>query len=371
MCSTKEAKAEHPHYIEVSRSIYPSLTFLTGVYEFDGFETLSTGQEMPVYANYGQMKFLICYKIANNRYYWRFTNARNKPRGVFAYFDTNESKTAPIMTQSETRGRCKRYYSGAWTGCSSNATVEIIHNKECYPDANPCDHVSNHCEYVQGQAKCSCPSGYTVKQNGLTCADIDECAFGARCVSGWNCVNTIGSYYCSGCVDNPEMLPMPVNIARSDIHSYAGENDVVLTCEQIQLVNFERTKDLRITDQHRIQRGLDGCSTLRFNRRDDRRLRKNIERGAATVYLRRWQLYPEGDPIATKSGKWLVPYLYDDDVPKDARIDIDHYLADFARQTCTKPKRITEDETFPKYRNHVRIIWINEGMCFSSFLALV
>ena len=100
---------------------------------------------------------------------------------------------------------------------------------------------------------------------------------------------------------------------------------------------------------------------LKFNRRDDRRLRKTIERGAARIYSRRWQLYPEGDPITNKTAKWLIPYLYDDDVPNDARIDIDYYLADFGRQTCTKPLRITEEESFPKYRNHVRIMWINEG----------
>ena len=142
------------------------------------------------------------------KYYWRFTNAREKPRGVYAYFDTNESTIAPLMSTSETRSRCKRYYSNAWTSCNPNATIEILDGKPCYKDNNPCDKNSNACEYVGGKAKCSCPAGY--KLNGFTCDDIDECQF-VTCEQGWTCKNTLGSYYCSGCTDNHAMLPIPVN----------------------------------------------------------------------------------------------------------------------------------------------------------------
>ena len=48
-----------------------------------------------------------------------------------------------------------------------------------------------------------------------SCIDVDECEF-AECQPGWSCQNTVGSYYCSGCVENDQMLPMPVNVQRSD-----------------------------------------------------------------------------------------------------------------------------------------------------------
>ena len=87
---------------------------------------------------------------------------------------------------------------------------------------------------------------------------------------------------------------------------------------------------------------------VKFNRRDDRQLRKNLERGAAKVYIRRWQLYPEGDPITDRNSKWLIPYGYEERVPEDYRAEIDEHLADFARQTCTKPVRIDERNAYPK-----------------------
>ena len=73
-----------------------------------------------------------------------------------------------------------------------------------------------------------------------------------------------------------------------------------------------------------------------------------MERGAAKVYIRRWQLYPEGDPTSDRNSKWLIPYAYDEAVPEDYRNEIDIHLADFARQTCTKPIRISESSAYPK-----------------------
>ena len=121
--------------------------------------------------------------------------------------------------------------------------------------------------------------------------------------------------------------------------STGTEDDVVLSCEQIQLLNYQKSKEDRITDQHLRDVGEDGCRELKFNRRDDRRLRKNIERGGAKVYIRRWQLYPEGDPINDRAGKWLFPYAYEDIITEEDRAKIDHFLADFGEQTCTKPIR--------------------------------
>ncbi|EDO42290.1 predicted protein [Nematostella vectensis] len=50
------------------------------------------------------------------------------------------------------------------------------------------------CVNTQGSFYCDCGHGYHAV-NG-TCQDVDECALGATCPSGTNCVNTQGSFYC-------------------------------------------------------------------------------------------------------------------------------------------------------------------------------
>ena len=37
---------------------------------------------------------------------------------------------------------------------------------------------------------------------------------------------------------------------------------MILTCEQIQLENYQKPKENRINDDHRVQRGLEGCPGL-------------------------------------------------------------------------------------------------------------
>ena len=53
-------------------------------------------------------------------------------------------------------------WSGKWLACSEDAVIEILDGKECYPDKNPCDRVSDKCVYENGKAKCSCPEGYRI-----------------------------------------------------------------------------------------------------------------------------------------------------------------------------------------------------------------
>ncbi|KAK3536283.1 hypothetical protein QTP86_001385 [Hemibagrus guttatus] len=66
---------------------------------------------------------------------------------------------------------------------------------------NPCagnGPCTQHCSAVEGLARCSCFSGFSLMSDGRTCEDIDECAVRSHdCGSGFQCQNTQGSFRCS------------------------------------------------------------------------------------------------------------------------------------------------------------------------------
>lgn len=64
---------------------------------------------------------------------------------------------------------------------------------ECENTPSPCQHI---CRNTDGSFICSCPAGYVLNPDGLTCRDLDECAIGQH-VCQHTCVNTLGSYSCS------------------------------------------------------------------------------------------------------------------------------------------------------------------------------
>uniref|UniRef100_A0A673A6I2 Fibulin-1 n=1 Tax=Sphaeramia orbicularis TaxID=375764 RepID=A0A673A6I2_9TELE len=56
---------------------------------------------------------------------------------------------------------------------------------------------SQQCSAVGGQARCSCFPGFSLKTNGRTCEDVDECATNTHsCRPSERCVNTVGSFVC-------------------------------------------------------------------------------------------------------------------------------------------------------------------------------
>ena len=67
---------------------------------------------------------------------------------------------------------------------------------ECSLGVDNCAEVEDggKCTNVPGGFKCSCRDGYA--GDGLTCADVDECALGA-CDANAACINSIGSFSCS------------------------------------------------------------------------------------------------------------------------------------------------------------------------------
>ncbi|KAI4878331.1 hypothetical protein NFI96_010152 [Prochilodus magdalenae] len=69
------------------------------------------------------------------------------------------------------------------------------------PLHNPCAGnglCSQQCSVVRGKAQCSCFPGFSLKADGQSCEDIDECVVRSHnCAPGLQCQNTIGSFRCS------------------------------------------------------------------------------------------------------------------------------------------------------------------------------
>lgn len=62
---------------------------------------------------------------------------------------------------------------------------------EC--ERSPCQY---NCQNTEGSFICSCPAGFLLNSDGVTCRDLDECATGQN-LCQQNCINTEGSYTCT------------------------------------------------------------------------------------------------------------------------------------------------------------------------------
>ena len=89
--------------------------------------------------------------------------------------------------------------------CSGNDTllikVFILTHQLLYVDVDECATNTTDCEQgcnnTIGSFSCTCIEGYTLSDDGKTCADVNECATRSHgCQQA--CVNTAGSYRC-GC----------------------------------------------------------------------------------------------------------------------------------------------------------------------------
>ncbi|TNN79719.1 Fibulin-2 [Liparis tanakae] len=76
---------------------------------------------------------------------------------------------------------------------SAATTPAPAHLDPC-ADNGPC---RQQCTEEAGRARCSCFPGFSLKTDGHTCEDVDECATGTHgCRRGERCVNTVGSFVC-------------------------------------------------------------------------------------------------------------------------------------------------------------------------------
>ena len=140
-------------------------------------------------------------------------------------------------------------YNASWKPCSEKATVQIAHNTKCGRYWNPCTEISTACSFFNGNAFCKCPDGYLSKDE--ECIDFNECD-ATSCNEGFECINTPGSYYCSGCNDNALKLSLPVSQSNaiSEIQHQAIGDDIILSCNQMKILNFEKPEYQRVNDTH-------------------------------------------------------------------------------------------------------------------------
>jgi len=76
---------------------------------------------------------------------------------------------------------------------SNNCCGQHADVNECELNPPPCKFT---CQNTEGSFVCSCPKGYILNPDGVSCRDLDECATGQHNCEH-ECVNTPGSYKCT------------------------------------------------------------------------------------------------------------------------------------------------------------------------------
>ncbi|XP_076863774.1 fibulin-2 isoform X2 [Brachyhypopomus gauderio] len=92
------------------------------------------------------------------------------------------------------------------TGPFTPATPQHNHT-DIPPLHNPCaggGPCSQHCSVVRGLARCSCFPGFSLKSDGHTCEDLNECVTNTHtCQPNERCVNTVGAFMCERQISCP------------------------------------------------------------------------------------------------------------------------------------------------------------------------
>ena len=88
------------------------------------------------------------------------------------------------------------------------------------------------CANTIGSFVCTCATGYTLLNDGVTCADVDECASPGACDEHAQCADTDGSYTCTCntgytgdgtfCDDINECLSSPCDALATCANTEAG-----------------------------------------------------------------------------------------------------------------------------------------------------
>ncbi|XP_019951696.2 fibulin-2-like isoform X1 [Paralichthys olivaceus] len=72
--------------------------------------------------------------------------------------------------------------------------------EELFPGNSPCE---QQCTPVGGRPQCSCSPGFSIRADGRSCEDINECLSVHACQLDEHCVNTAGSYICQRLITCP------------------------------------------------------------------------------------------------------------------------------------------------------------------------
>ncbi|XP_035668270.1 kielin/chordin-like protein isoform X5 [Branchiostoma floridae] len=109
----------------------------------------------------------------------------------------------PGDTQYVDRGQtltlCSGYGCGQQTLCVNYGGCQPGQPIQRQPTSCATAGCEQRCQLVNGQPICTCYHGYTLKEDGRYCADVDECTrYGnSYRLCEQECQNTVGSYYCS------------------------------------------------------------------------------------------------------------------------------------------------------------------------------
>lgn len=105
--------------------------------------------------------------------------------------DCDRNATCTSSSGSSWNCTCNSGWLG--TGDARNGTGDMCTDVNECSGRNPCG--VGTCNNTPGAYTCSCPSGY--RDDGTTCADINECLMAPCGVGGTACTNSAGSYSCT------------------------------------------------------------------------------------------------------------------------------------------------------------------------------
>ncbi|XP_066283009.1 fibrillin-1-like [Branchiostoma lanceolatum] len=105
----------------------------------------------------------------------------------------------PYVDRGETLTLCSGYGCGQQTLCVNYGGCQPGQHSQRQPTSCATAGCEQQCQLVNGQPICTCYHGYTLKEDGRYCADVDECSrYGnSYRLCEQECQNTVGSYYCS------------------------------------------------------------------------------------------------------------------------------------------------------------------------------
>ncbi|XP_076340711.1 uncharacterized protein LOC143241080 isoform X4 [Tachypleus tridentatus] len=116
------------------------------------------------------------------------------------YLSSSVSMLSSRCQELKCNQQCLEGYGSVSAGCACYRGFYLDVDRKSCVDVNECE-VFHPCHQIcynfPGSYRCSCQQGYQLHANGHSCIDTDECASDFRNHCDGDCINTIGSYFCS------------------------------------------------------------------------------------------------------------------------------------------------------------------------------